>query len=187
VRRNLNNSGAPSSFFREASGKRIVSIREVKRLRKYLQSIYGRTIIYGPQIRGLSTDFLLSVVSFSVGCFFSCRLFLFLDWRHPTGVLAQAFAGGLAQAFAGGLAQALAACFGRMLSALCFLLSAFCFLLSAFCFLSDAFAGRALSSSPSPILLCFSLASSVSGQSQRLLFPTPSIKKNQQSALGICL
>jgi hypothetical protein len=54
--------------------------------------------------------------------FFAYRLFLFsvllfLDWRHPTGGLAHAFAGGLAQAFAaphafaGGLSQALAACF----------------------------------------------------------------------------
>jgi hypothetical protein len=42
-------------FFREASEKRIVCIR--KRLHKYLQSIYGHTIIYGPQIRGFSTDF----------------------------------------------------------------------------------------------------------------------------------
>jgi hypothetical protein len=46
-----------SSCFREASEKRFVSIRDVKRLHKYLQNIYGRTIIYGPQIRVLSTDF----------------------------------------------------------------------------------------------------------------------------------
>jgi hypothetical protein len=57
VPRNLNNSGAPSSFFLEASEKRILCIRDVKRLHKYLQSIYGRIIIYGPQIRFLSTDF----------------------------------------------------------------------------------------------------------------------------------
>jgi hypothetical protein len=57
-------------------------------------------------------------------------------------------AGGLAQAFAGGLTQALATCFDHMLSA-------FCFLLSAFCLLPNAFAGRALSRSASPVLLCF--------------------------------